>query len=78
MLPLPQSAWATRCADLGLTQESFSTLLGLTSARVPEIRRARKIANEAGASLATYGGTSREHFMCKKIRQLGSIQAYET
>src|SRR4051794_40353783 len=53
-------AWAATCTGLGLDSKTFSEILAQASERVPEIRKARETARAYGATVATYGGVSRE------------------
>lgn len=61
-----------------LNVQELGELAGKTTDLVLEIRAARILAQQHGADLVTYGGTSREIlvFMRKKMHELGGVDAY--
>lgn len=58
--------------------QELAELASLTSQKVPEIQRARRLAQAKYAFLAAYGSTSREllYFVLEKSEQLGSRDGY--
>lgn len=71
---------ATAVAATKIDPDTLARLAGETSQLVPEIQRARSLAAAHGATLATYGGTSREllDFVLQKSEELGGVDAYRT